>query len=287
MNVPSFTDLGKNARDVFRTGYHYGKSLIKLSIKSKSSDTLEVGSNLRLDCDTSKLTGTANAEYKMKEYGNLLQKWTTDGTVTVGYSRQQNLIPDLGLQSEISYNPATTARAIEFGAKCSKQSFNAQCSISSDMDSNVNVLGSIVTAVKGLLIGYQGGYSSESNKMTVNDVGLAFNYRDVGFHFRCTSIPYEYGLSLLYKVNADWDAAIDGILVRNGGIQNYTLGAGARCNIDEKSMFRCKFNTDLQLGMSLQQKLDDHIMLTLSFNIDCINVTRGGHKVGLAIDVEA
>ncbi|CAK9811160.1 Voltage-dependent anion-selective channel [Anthophora plagiata] len=92
---------------------------------------------------------------------------------------------------------------------------------------------------------------------------------------------------MIFEVNADWDAAVDGILVRNGGIQNYTLGAGARCKIDEKSMFRCKFNTDLQLGMSLQQKLDDNIMLTLSFNIDCINVTRGGHKVGLAIDIEA
>ena len=69
----------------------------------------------------------------------------------------------------------------------------------SDAQSNVDILGSIVTAVKGLLIGYQGGYNTETNKMTRNDLGLAFSYQDVGFHFRCTSIPYEYGLSLLYK----------------------------------------------------------------------------------------
>ncbi|KOC60325.1 Voltage-dependent anion-selective channel [Habropoda laboriosa] len=288
MSVPSFTDLGKNARDVFRTGYHYGKRLIKLSVKSKSSDTVEVGSNLRFESETSKLTGTANTEYKMKDYGSLLLKWTTDGTVTLGYNRHHTIIPDIGLQSEISYNPETTARSVEIGAKCSKQSFNALCSISSDMNSNVNVLGSIVTAVKGLLIGYQGGYNSETNKMTTNDVGLAFNYRDVGFHFRCTSIPHEYGLSLLYRVNSDWDAAVDGILAKNGGIEGYyTLGAGARCNIDERSTFRCKFNTDLQLGMGLQQKLDENITLSLSFNIDCANVTRGGHKVGLAIEIEA
>lgn len=55
MSVPSFKDLGTNARDVFRTGYHYGKSLIKLGVKSRSSETLEMGSDLRLDCDTSKV----------------------------------------------------------------------------------------------------------------------------------------------------------------------------------------------------------------------------------------
>ncbi|XP_043591019.1 voltage-dependent anion-selective channel protein 3-like [Bombus pyrosoma] len=123
--------------------------------------------------------------------------------------------------------------------------------------------------------------------MTKNDLGLAFSYQDVGFHFRCTSIPYEYGLSLLYKVNSDWDAAINGILARSGGIQKWTLGAAAKCNIDEGSTFRCKFNTDLQLGLSLQQKLDENATLSLSFNIDCANVTRGGHKVGLAFEIEA
>ncbi|KAK1132237.1 hypothetical protein K0M31_016359 [Melipona bicolor] len=287
MSVPSFKDLGKNARDVFRSGYHYGKSLIKLGIKSKSSERLAMGSDLRLNCDTSKLTGVADAEYKTEDYGSFLQKWTTDGTITLGYGVRQTIITDVGLKSEISYNPETAAKIIKVGANVTKQAVNAKCSISSDANSNVDILGSVVTAVKGLLIGYQGGYNTETNKMTKNDLGLAFSYQDVGFHFRCTSIPYEYGLSLLYKVNPEWDAAINGILARNGGVQQWTLGAAAKCNIDEGSTFRCKFNTDLQFGLSLQQKLDANVMLTLSFNIDCANVTRGGHKVGLALEIEA
>ncbi|CAL7943761.1 unnamed protein product [Xylocopa violacea] len=285
MSVPSFTDLGKSARDVFRTGYHYGKSLIKLGAKT-TSGSLQMGSDLRLDCDTSKMTGVAEAEYQTADYGNFLQKWTLDGTVTLGYNLVGTVVPDLGLVSEISYNPETRDKTIKVGAKCTKQAVNAMCSISSDMQSNVNVLGSMVTAIKGLLIGYQGGYSSETNKMTKNDIGVEFSYQDVGFHFRCTSIPHEFGLSLLYKVNPDWDAAINGILARNGGIQDWTLGAAAKCNIDDRSTFRCKFNSDLQLGMSLMQKLDESVMLTLSFNIDCAKMTKGGHKVGLAIEIE-
>lgn len=85
----------------------------------------------------------------------------------------------------------------------------------------------------------------------------------------------------------EWDTAINSIVCRNGGgTLQWMVGAGAKWKIDEASTFRCKFNSDLQLGMSLQQKLDDNVMLTLSFNIDCINPLRGGHKVGLAFDIE-
>lgn len=85
----------------------------------------------------------------------------------------------------------------------------------------------------------------------------------------------------------DWEAAVNYVLARNGGgVHDWTLGAGARYKIDEQSVFRCKFNSDLQLGMSLQQKLDESVTLSLSFNIDCANVTRGGHKVGLGLEIE-
>ncbi|XP_076636747.1 uncharacterized protein LOC143349398 [Colletes latitarsis] len=197
MSVPSFSDLGKSARDVFRSGYHYGKSLIKLTGR-KTGGSFEIGSDVALDCDAIKLTGTADSEYKT-EYGNFLHKWTMDGTVVVGYFLNRTPIADVGLRSEISYNPGTAAKVIKIGANCNKQNLNAICSISSDMNSNVDILGSIVTAFKGFTVGYQGGYSAETNKMTKNDVGMAFSYQDVGFHLRCTSIPNEFGLSLQYK----------------------------------------------------------------------------------------
>ncbi|KOX80851.1 Voltage-dependent anion-selective channel protein 1 [Melipona quadrifasciata] len=319
MSVPSFTDLGKNARDVFRSGYHYGKSLIKLGIKSKSSERLAMGSDLRLNCDTSKLTGVADAEYKTEDYGSFLQKWTTDGTITLGYGVRQTIITDVGLKSEISYNPETAAKIIKVGANVTKQAVNAKeiftnlppraseisinflvrkvwlkacfprCIMSaSDANSNVDILGSIVTTVKGLLIGYQGGYNTETNKMTKNDLGLAFSYQDI-YQEENKRSPALAGNNpgLTSVLNPEWDAAINGILARNGGVQQWTLGAAAKCNIDEGSTFRCKFNTDLQFGLSLQQKLDANVMLTLSFNIDCANVTRGGHKVGLALEIKS
>lgn len=54
MSVPSFSDLGKSARDIFKTGYHYGKSLIKLTSK-KIDETIEMNTDLSLDRDAMKV----------------------------------------------------------------------------------------------------------------------------------------------------------------------------------------------------------------------------------------
>lgn len=83
------------------------------------------------------------------------------------------------------------------------------------------------------------------------------------------------------------DIAANGIYAKRGDVQKWTVGAGAKCKIDERSTLRFKFNTDLQLATSLLQKISDGVTLILSFNIDCANVTRGGHRVGLALNVEA
>lgn len=81
--------------------------------------------------------------------------------------------------------------------------------------------------------------------------------------------------------------AANGVFARRGDAQKWILGGAARCKIDEASTLRLKFNTDLQLGTSLLQKLNDNVTLILSFNVDCANLVSGGHQVGLALNVEA
>lgn len=53
MEVPSFADLGKNARDVFKTGYHHG--LIKFNIKTKSTKRFQITSDTTLNFEASKV----------------------------------------------------------------------------------------------------------------------------------------------------------------------------------------------------------------------------------------
>ncbi|XP_011699625.1 PREDICTED: voltage-dependent anion-selective channel protein 2-like [Wasmannia auropunctata] len=286
MEVPSFADLGKNARDVFKTGYHHGKGLIKFNVKTKSIKRFQMMSDATLNFEASKLSGLMETKYKANA-GALLLKWTTEGVLFLGYEFNGLLMKGVDLLSECSYNPETAAKSVKVGSSFANERINARCEISNDLASGTSLLGSMVVKCWDLLLGYQAGYDMATNKVTKNDIGVGYGYADIDLHFRCTCIPYVYGLSVWYKARPDLDIATNGIFAKRGNVQKWTLGAAAKYKIDEKSALRFKFNTDLQLATSLLQKLSDGVTLVLSFNIDCAKVTRGGHRVGLALNVEA
>ncbi|XP_020286047.1 voltage-dependent anion-selective channel protein 2-like [Pseudomyrmex gracilis] len=286
MEVPTFADLGKNARDVFTTGYHHGKGLIKFNVKTRSAKRFQMTSDTTLNCDESKLSGLMETKYKA-DAGALLLKWTTEGVLFLGYEFNGLLMKGVDLLSECTYNPETAAKSVKVGSRFANRRINARCEISNDLDASTSLLGSVVVRCRDLFLGYCAGYDTGTSKITKNDIGLAYYCPDVDFHFRCTNIPSEYGLSVLYKVTSKINVAANGLYARRGDVEKWSVGAAAKCKIDDNSILRVKFNTDRQLATSLLQKLSDAVTLILSFNIDCAKIARGGHKVGFALNVDA
>jgi voltage-dependent anion channel protein 2 len=63
----TYADLGKNARDIFGKGYHFG--LVKLECKTKTPSGVEFTVNGSSNQDTGKVVGNLESKYKVKEYG--------------------------------------------------------------------------------------------------------------------------------------------------------------------------------------------------------------------------
>lgn len=70
MSPPSYNDLGKNARDIFSKGYHFG--LLKLDCKTKTKSGVEFTSGGSSNQDTGKVFGSLETKYKISEYGMLM-----------------------------------------------------------------------------------------------------------------------------------------------------------------------------------------------------------------------
>ena len=66
-----------------------------------------------------------------------------------------------------------------------------------------------------------------------------------------------------------------------------SFGIGAKYVLDKNASLRAKVNNSSQIGLGYQQKLRDGVTLTLSTLIDGKNVQQGGHKLGLALELEA
>lgn len=69
MSPPPYNDLGKNARDVFNKGYHFG--LLKLDLKTKTKSGVEFSSGGSSNQDTGKVFGSLETKYKVPDYGML------------------------------------------------------------------------------------------------------------------------------------------------------------------------------------------------------------------------
>ena len=106
MSPPTYGDLGKNARDIFSKGYHFG--VMKLDVKSKTENGVEFSAGGVHNQDSGKVTATLESKYKMKEYGiTFVEKWNTDNTLGADITIADKLLNGLTIGYSTTLSPQT------------------------------------------------------------------------------------------------------------------------------------------------------------------------------------
>ena len=95
----------------------------------------------------------------------------------------------------------------------------------------------------------------------------------------------EFGGSLFQKVNPNLETGVQ--LAWTAGSNATRFGLGCKYQLDSDISVRFKINNASQLGLGYQQKLREGVTVTLSTLIDVKNFNQGGHKLGLALELEA
>lgn len=106
MAPPSYSDLGKQARDVFSKNYLFG--VVKLESKTKSRSGIEFTAGGTSLNDTGKIDGSFEVKYKITEHGvTLKEKWTTDNTLNTEISAEDCITKGLKLSANANFAPQT------------------------------------------------------------------------------------------------------------------------------------------------------------------------------------
>jgi len=280
MAPPKYSDLGKQASDVFGKGFHFG--LLKLEVKTKTDTGVEFTSGGSSNMDSGKISGNLETKYKVKDLGlTLSEKWTTDNTLNTTLDVVDKLLPGLKVSLETSFAPSTGSKS----GKLKTEYKHEAAMVTADMDLGMTAInGSVVVGHKGWLLGYQTCFDLAKSTMTKNNVGLGYAASDFVLH---TSVNNgtDFNGSVYQKLSPALETGVS--LGWTSAASNTSLGIGAKYVLEDGAAVKAKINNKCEIGLGYQQKLRDGVTVTLSTLVNSGNLNAGGHKVGMSLEMEA
>lgn len=278
---PSYSDLGKAARDLFTKGFNYG--FYKLEVKTKTSTDIEFTTNANSNHDSGKFMGTLETKCKWKDYGlTLVEKWNTDNNLSTEISIEDQLVKGLKLSFDALFAPQT-------GKKCGKVKTDYKREyFHSNIDADFDVAGPVihgawVLGYNGWLAGYQTVFDTVKSKVTQSNFAVGYSKDDVTLH-AAVNDGNEFSGSLFQKVSEKVDV---GAQLSWSGANSMRFGLAAKFCAHPDTTFRARVHNNAQIGLSYQQKLREGLSLTLSTLIEGKTFNQGGHKIGVGLDFEA
>lgn len=179
MAPPAYADLGKQARDVFNKGYHFG--LWKLDCKTRSETGVEFSTSGISNQETGKVAASLETKYRIPEYNlSFSEKWNTDNTLNTEITHS-DLLKGLKLTFEGSFAPQT-------GNKTGKIKVGyGQDNVQVNSDVNLDLAGTVVNAsgvvgYEGWLAGYQTAFDAPKGKLITNNFAVSYVNRDIAVH---------------------------------------------------------------------------------------------------------
>ncbi|NXL84705.1 VDAC3 protein, partial [Alectura lathami] len=279
---PSYSDLGKSARDVFNKGYGFG--MVKLELKTKSSSGVEFTAAGSSNADTGKASGSLETKYRIKDYGlTFTQKWNTDNTLGTEVSMEDQLAEGLKVALDTVFVPNTGKKSGKLKTIYKREYVNLGCTIDMDL-SGPTIYGWAVLGYEGWLAGYQMAFDTAKTKVSQNNFALGYKAGDFQLHTNVND-GTEFGGSIYQKVNDKVETSVN--LAWTAGSNNTRFGIAAKYQLDEKTSIVGKVNNASLIGIGYTHALRPGVKLTLSGLIDGKNFSAGGHKVGLGFELEA
>jgi len=282
MAPPSYSDLGKNAKDVFSKGYNWG--FFKFDGKTKTAKGVEFKAGVNSNRDSGKVSGSLESKYKWSDYGiTFTEKWNTDNVLTTNVSIADQLAEGLELSFDSSFAPMTGKKngAIKTSFKNDLVALN--CDVDLDF-AGPTIHGAAVAGYEGWLAGYQMSFDTSKSKLSRSN--LAFGYLGGDFSFT-TNINdgREFTGSVHQKVNDNLEAGVSLAWASDSGATTFAIGG--KYKFDDDAAISAKVNNSSHFGIGYTQKLREGITLTVSSLIDAKNINEGGHKIGLGLEFSA
>lgn len=173
---PSYSDLGKAAKDIFNKGYHFG--LWKLDVKSRTDSGVEFATSGHSNQESGKVFGSLETKYNVKDYGlAFTERWNTDNVLYTDITNTDYLLQGLKLTLEGSFAPQSGNKSGKLKASFGQDNIKLDSDVNLRLDGPV-INASAVVAYEGWLAGYQTAFDTDKTKLVINNFAVGFTNKD-------------------------------------------------------------------------------------------------------------
>ncbi|KAI6655921.1 Voltage-dependent anion-selective channel protein 1 [Oopsacas minuta] len=291
--APSYSDLGKDASDLFNKGYDY--DAIKIEIKPKSPGTSSdvkcsltsktLGGILSPATSPPLTTGLIEIKNKCKYFGvNTTTTIRQNSQITTEITKE--LLANKGkLTGEAKLNPSSGALALKSKGSYKNEHVNGSIQLETEQFKPPTMLGNIVLSYKGFLLGSQLLHTYSNHQVPYPDVSVGYQSKNKSYGLNALwSSNKCMMISTHQRIDRNLEIAFQGIFERNNALHP-RFNVAARYAISD-AIYKVKVNSQKLVGLSYSRLLQPGIKFTLSSIIDFNNFAGGNHRLGVAFDFE-
>lgn len=119
--------------------------------------------------------------------------------------------------------------------------------------------------------------------ITKNNLALAYATKELVVHGTASDAKM-FGAGIYHRINPQLET---GVSVSTDLAEKNSFGIGCKYTLGSDASIRAKVDCQSKVGLSYQQKLRPGINLTLSTCLDATKLNQAGHKIGVALEMEA
>jgi len=281
MAPPSFSDLGKKARDVIEDGFRHGFLNLELNTRSES------GVHVSSSGAASTLDGAISAETQLKfdwpKYGLAFkEKWVTakgpkyaEDTLKSDICWENGFLEGSKVTFESSFAPASMNRKEKLKATLKRDSYHLTSEVGFP---GLKGSASLTAALGGFVFGYKTPLTTAPR---LGDVAIGFVVADVHAVTKALDGGDRLNVSLCHQVT---DQLATAFVTEWNRVDNQTSFAlGAEYKLDNDATMKVKVDHLSCLGLAYSQSLRRDLTLSASALIDGKNIEGGNHKFGLGL----
>lgn len=280
--TPLYKDLGKKANDTLTRGLPSDKGERTVEWKGTTSDKIALVSKLVTDTKGS-TTGTFSYEYKHADWNTTFKnELNTQRQCTVNVDTK-NLGTD-GLTLKLETKNTDAKAAVEFA--------NDVFALTGSVNSKKDVAASVTVGASGFTLGGDVA-ASDFSALSALKTRVAYTAGDLDLNLWADVTDkgsdkekQNVGMSYFYKVNNDWDVAMDIAYDLKPSAGDTKLRVGSQWKQSDDTTWKARMDTTGQLAIAISQKYSDNVAFTLGTSFETTAMDKqGSNKFGWTLNI--